>query len=63
MNEQKFDKLMKMNKQDLVQLIWELSNEVKQLRDVNIEQGWRLNPDRMGGAFASSERRRADEWR
>ena len=63
MNEQKFDKLMKMNKQDLVMLIWELSNEVKQLRDVNSEQGWRLNPDRMGGQSTSGERRRADEWR
>jgi hypothetical protein len=63
MTEQKFDKLMKMNKRDLVMLIWELSNEVKQLRDVNSEQGWRLNPDRMGGQFTQEEINRRDEWR
>jgi hypothetical protein len=63
MTEQEFDKLMKMNKRDLVMLIWELSNEVKQLRDVNSEQGWRLNPDRMGGQFTQEEINRRDEWR
>lgn len=63
MTEQEFGKLMKMNKRDLVMLIWELSDEVKQLRDKNSEQGWRLNPDRMGGQFTDWEiNRRGDEW-
>lgn len=63
MTEQEFGKLMKMNKRDLVMLIWELSDEVKQLRDKNSEQGWQLNPDRMGGQFTDWEiNRRGDEW-
>lgn len=61
MTEQEFERLMKMNKRDLVMLIWELSDEVKQLRDHNSEMGWRLNPDRMGGQFTDEEKGR-DGW-
>jgi len=63
MTEQEFDKLMEMTKQDLVLLIWKLSDEVKQLREHNTEMGWRLNPDRMGGQFSDWEINRGDEWR
>ena len=62
MTEQEFDKLMEMTKQDLVLLIWKLSDEVKQLREHNDEMGWRLNPDRMGGQFSDWEINRRDEW-
>jgi hypothetical protein len=29
--------------------------EIERLRKQNIEQGWRLNPDRSGGQFAEEE--------
>ena len=56
MTEQEFDALMKMDKKDLILLIWKLSDEVKELREHNIEMGWRLNPDRMGGQFTEDEK-------
>jgi hypothetical protein len=63
MTESQFDTLMKMDKKDLILLIWKLSDEVKQLREHSTEMGWRLNPDRMGGQFSDWEtNRRGDEW-
>jgi hypothetical protein len=38
-------------------------NEIKRLNDQNIEMGWRLNPDRMGGQFTQEEINRRDEWK
>jgi hypothetical protein len=58
MTKEEFDRLMMMTKQDLVMLIWKLSDEVKQLREHNTDMGWRLNPDRMGGQFTEEEKNR-----
>lgn len=39
------------------------SEEIDRLRKDNIDMGWRLNPDRSGGAFSEWEtNRRGDEW-
>jgi hypothetical protein len=62
MTETQFDTLMKMDKKDLILLIWKLSDEVKELREHNTEMGWRLNPDRMGGQFTEEEKN-WDGWR
>jgi hypothetical protein len=63
MTEQEFERLMKMNKRDLVKEIWRLQKRVTQLEEHNTEMGWRLNPDRMGGQFSDWEtNRRGDEW-
>jgi hypothetical protein len=62
MTESQFDTLMKMDKKDLILLIWKLSDEVKELREHNTEMGWRLNPDRMGGQFTEEEKN-WDGWR
>jgi hypothetical protein len=56
MTESQFDTLMKMDKKDLILLIWKLSDEVKELREHNTDMGWRLNPDRMGGQFTEDEK-------
>jgi hypothetical protein len=63
MTEQEFERLMKMDKRDLVKEIWRLQKRVAQLEKQNTEMGWRLNPDRMGGQFTEWEiNRRGDEW-
>jgi hypothetical protein len=62
MTESQFDTLMKMDKKDLILLIWKLSDEVKELREHNTDMGWRLNPDRMGGQFTEDEKN-WDGWR
>ena len=37
--------------------------EIDRLRKSNSDMGWRLNPDRSGGAFSDWEtNRRGDEW-
>jgi hypothetical protein len=39
------------------------AGEIDRLRRVNSEQGWRLNPDRMGGQFTQEEIDRSrDGW-
>ena len=55
MTESEFDKLMQMEKLDLVKEIWRLQNRVTQLEKSNSDMGWRLNPDRMGGQFTEEE--------
>lgn len=61
MTEQEFDKLMEMDKLDLVKEIWRLQKRVAQLEKQNTDMGWRLNPDRMGGQFSEEEKNR-DGW-
>jgi hypothetical protein len=53
-----FEKLMKLEKRELVIKIWELQNRVAELEKQNSDMGWRLNPDRMGGQFTEEERNR-----
>jgi hypothetical protein len=37
--------------------------EIQKLQEQNIDMGWKLNPDRMGGQFSEWEtNRRGDEW-
>ena len=39
-------------------------DEIDRLRKANIDMGWRLNPDRMGGQFTREETERNwDGWR
>lgn len=59
MTEQEFERLMKMNKRDLVKEIWRLQNCVTQLEKHNTDMSWRLNPDRMGGQFTEEEKNRS----
>lgn len=40
-----------------------LNSENAQLRKANIDMGWELNPDRMGGQFTEEEINRGNEWR
>ncbi len=56
-----FEKLMKLEKRELVIKIWELQNSVAELEKQNSDMGWRLNPDRMGGQFTDEEKGR-DGW-
>jgi hypothetical protein len=58
MTEQEFERLMKMDKRDLVKEIWRLQNRVTQLEKHNTDMSWRLNPDRMGGQFTEEEKNR-----
>ena len=62
MTEQEFDKLMTLEKRDLIIEIWKLRGRVAQLEKHNTEMGWRLNPDRMGGQFTEEEKN-WDGWR
>lgn len=60
---EEFDRLMTLEKRDLIIKIWHLQGRVAQLEEHNTEMGWRLNPDRMGGQFSEWEtNRRGDEW-
>lgn len=40
-----------------------LNRENARLRKANIDMGWELNPDRMGGQFTEEEINRGNEWR
>jgi|Wag4MinimDraft_6_1082665.scaffolds.fasta_scaffold07001_2 hypothetical protein len=54
-----FEKLMKLEKRELVIKIWELQNRVAELEKQNSDMGWQLNPDRMGGQFTEEEKNRS----
>lgn len=58
MTQEEFDQLMTLEKRDLVIKIWKLQDRVAQLQEQNIDMGWRLNPDRMGGQFTEEEKNR-----
>ncbi len=63
MTEKEFDRLMQLDKKDLVREIWQLQNRVAKLEKQNSDMSWSLNPDRMGGQFSDWEtNRRGDEW-
>lgn len=36
-------------------------DEIERLRKANIDMGWELNPDRMGGQFTQEEINRSEE--
>jgi len=36
-------------------------DEIERLRKANIDMGWQLNPDRMGGQFTQEEINRSEE--
>jgi hypothetical protein len=63
MKEQEFNELMNTSKKDLVMEIDRLRSRVAKIEAHNIEMGWRLNPDRMGGQFTQEEINRGTEWR
>jgi hypothetical protein len=48
-----------MTKQELYPLLARAADEIKRLREVNSDMGWRLNPDRMGGQFSEEEKNRS----
>lgn len=63
MTEQEWQDLEDMTREQLLGQIMYLRKRVAQLEEQNTEMGWRLNPDRMGGAFSEWEtNRRGDEW-
>lgn len=63
MTEQEWQDLEDMTREQLLGQIIYLRKRVAQLEEQNIEMGWRLNPDRMGGQFSNWETdRRGDEW-
>jgi hypothetical protein len=56
--------LTKMTRNQLIVLVIDLQDEIKRLRKANIDMGWQLNPDRMGGQFTREETERNwDGWR
>jgi len=57
--QEEFDQLMTLEKRDLIKEIWKLRDRVAKLEEQNIEMGWRLNPDRMGGQFTEEEKNRS----
>jgi len=57
--QEEFDQLMTLEKRDLIKEIWKLRDRVAKLEEQNIEMGWRLNPDRMGGQFSEEEKNRS----
>ena len=59
MDKEEFDQLMTLEKRDLIKEIWKLRDRVAKLEEQNIEMGWRLNPDRMGGQFTEEEKNRS----
>jgi hypothetical protein len=63
MTKEEFDQLMTLEKRDLIVKIWNLRDRVAELEKQNIDMGWQLNPDRMGGQFTREEiERNWDEW-
>ena len=63
MTKEDFEKLTKMEKQELIALYHDALLQIEELKKRNFELGWRLNPDRMGGQFTQEEINRGDEWR
>jgi len=50
--------------EDLAIQFMRLESEIERLRKANIDMGWQLNPDRMGGQFTREETERNwDGWR
>lgn len=41
---------------ELLMMLFRSAEEIKRLRDSNLDMGWRLNSDRMGGQFTEEER-------
>lgn len=48
---------------DLEREIARLRKKNKELEDRIFINGWKTNPDRMGGAFSEAEINQASEWR
>jgi hypothetical protein len=44
---------------ELYLLLSRAVGEIDRLRKSNLEMGWRLNPDRMGGQFTEEEKSRS----
>lgn len=44
---------------ELYPLLARAADEIKRLREINSDMGWRLNPDRMGGQFTEEETNRS----
>lgn len=63
MTKEDFEKLTKMEKQELIALYHDALMQIEELKKQNSEMGWRLNPDRMGGQFTEEEINRGNEWR
>lgn len=56
--------LTKMTRKELIVMVMDLQDENERLRKANVDMGWQLNPDRMGGQFTREETERNwDEWR
>ena len=63
MTKEDFEKLTKMEKQELIAMYHDALMQIEELKKLNSEMGWRLNPDRMGGQFTEEEINRGNEWR
>ena len=63
MTKEDFEKLTKMEKQELIAMYHDALLQIEELKKRNTEMGWRLNPDRMGGQFTEEEINRGNEWR
>ena len=48
-----------MMKEELYPLLARAAEEIKRLREINSDMGWRLNTDRMGGQFTEEETNRS----
>jgi len=56
--------LTKMTREELIIIVMDLQDEIERLRKANIDMGWQLNPDRMGGQFTREEiERKWHGWR
>jgi hypothetical protein len=47
---------------ELKLLLFNAAFEIERLRKRNIDIGWQINPDRMGGQFTSEERNPDGSW-
>jgi hypothetical protein len=56
MTREEFERLMTLEKRDLIVEIWKLRDRVAKLEEHNSEMFWRLSPDRMGGQFTEEEK-------
>ena len=63
MTKEDFEKLDQFEKQELIALYYGALIQIEELKKLNSEMGWRLNPDRMGGQFTEEEINRGNEWR
>lgn len=50
--------LTKMTREQLIIMVMNLQDENERLRKANVDMGWQLNPDRMGGQFTREETER-----